>query len=310
SPRLRDVMSDVYREVSEGNSFSNALSRHPAVFERIFVSLISSGEETGNLVNSFAQVIRHLKWEDAMRSKIKKATRYPKILVVVVTGVIYVMMTQVVPEVVSFLKDMNQTLPGITTALIATSDFCANYALYIIVAAVLAYVLLRIGRAMSEGFRYYTDYIALSAPVSGPLIRKIALAQFCQTFGILFSSGLEILKCLDSAKLTAGNLVLIEALSSVRERVQEGFSLSEAMTKSGEFPTLVIRMVKVGEGSGNLSGVLEQVTEFYDKDVNEAIDAMIQMIEPALTVVMGALILWIAAAVFGPIYNSLGTISR
>jgi len=310
SPKLRDVLSDIYREVSEGNSFSNALSRHPTVFERIFVALIASGEETGNLTNSFSQVIKHLKWTDAMRARIKKATRYPIILMVVVTGVIIVMMCYVVPDVVGFLKDIGKTLPPVTTALIATSDFFASYSVYIVVAIVLFYALLRIGRAMSEGFRYYTDYIALNAPVMGPLIRKIALSQFCSTFGVLFSSGLEILKCLDAAKLTAGNLVLVDALGSVRERVQEGLPLSTAMTRSGEFPTLVVRMVKVGEESGNLTGVLAQVTEFYDQDVNEAIDGMIQMIEPTLTVILGGLILWIAAAVFGPIYDSLGSMSK
>ena len=310
SPRLRDVMSDVYREVAEGNSFSNALSRHPIVFEKIFISLIAAGEETGNLGNSFAQVIRHLKWTDAMRSKIKKATRYPKILIVVVTGVIYVMMSYVVPQVVGFLKDIGKELPPVTTALIATSDFFSNYFGYVVVVVAIIYILFRIGRAVSEGFLYYTDYIVLNTPVAGPLTRKICLSQFCQTFGILFSSGLEILKCLDAAKLTAVNVVMVDALASVRERVQEGLPLSQAMAKSGEFPTLVIRMVKVGEESGNLTGVLEQVTEFYDKDVNEAIDAMITMIEPALTVILGGMITWIAAAVFGPIYDSFGDMGK
>ncbi len=306
APRLRDIMSDVYREVAEGQSFSAALARHPTVFENIFVSLIAAGEETGNMVTSFGQVIRHLKWVDAMRSKIKKATRYPKVLLVVITGVVYVMMVQVVPQIVSFLKDMNMKLPVQTRALIATSDFMGKYAIYIILGMILFYILFKIGRVISEGFRYYTDYMFLNAPVSGNLIRKISLAQFCSTFGILFSSGLEILKCLDAAKLTVTNLVLTGALATVRERVQEGFALSDSMAKSGEFPTLVTRMVKVGEESGNLTGVLEQVTEFYDRDVNDAIDAMIQMIEPTMTVIMGLIVLWIAAAVFGPIYNNLG----
>lgn len=310
APKLRDVTADVYREVAEGTSLSNALARHPNVFEKIFVSLIASGEETGNLTSSFSQVIRHLKWVDAMRSKIKKATRYPKILLVVVAIVIYVMMAYVVPDVVGFLKDTGKELPGITTALIATSDFIVSYGLYILGVIGLLYVGLRLGRAASPNFKYYTDYVALNTPVMGPLIRKIALSQFCSTLGILFASGLEILKCLDAGRQTAGNLVLVEALSQVRERVQEGLPLSVAMQRSGEFPSLVVRMVKVGEDSGNLTGVLEQVTEFYDKDVNEAIDAMIQMIEPTLTVILGGMILWIAAAVFGPIYDSLGDMSK
>jgi type IV pilus assembly protein PilC len=307
SPRLRDVMSDVYREVAEGSSFSNALSKHPGIFEPIFISLISSGEETGNLVNAFEQVIRHLKWTDAMRTKVKKATRYPKILVGVVLIVIYVMMGYVVPQVVGFLKDIGKTLPPTTLALIWTSEFFSNYFMYIIGAMFGFYAFLRIGRTLSEEFRFRTDYVALRMPVMGSLIRKISLSQFCQTFGILFTSGLEILKCIDSAAMTASNVVLIDALSNVRQQVQEGSPLSAAMGRSGEFPSLVVRMVKVGEESGNLSGVLEQVSEFYDKDVNEAVDAMIQMIEPTLTVILGGIILWIAAAVFGPIYDSFGS---
>lgn len=306
SPRLRDMMSDVYREVSEGSSFSNALAKHPGTFESIFISLISAGEETGNLTSSFEQVIKHLKWTDAMRSKIKKATRYPKILCGVVVIVIYVMMTQVVPQVTDFLKEIGQELPPVTTSLMATSAFFGSYALHLAAAGFLFYVFLRVGRTMSEGFLYRTDYVALNLPVMGELTRKISLSQFCQTFAVLFASGLEILKCLDAAKQTASNVVMIEALESVKRNVQEGSPISASMQSSGEFPSLVVRMVKIGEESGNLSGVLNQVVEFYDKDVNEAVDAMIMMIEPALTVILGGMILWIAAAVFGPVYDSFG----
>ena len=253
------------------------------------------------MTNSFTQVIKHLKGTDAMRAKVKKATRYPKILVGVVILVVWVMMTQVIPDVVGFLKEIGQELPPVTLALIATSEFFNNYFGYIILALIALYVALMVGRSLSEGFKYRTDYVALHSPAFGPLIRKISLSRFCQTFAVLFTSGLEILKCLEAAKQTAGNLVLTEALERVKTNVQEGSPLSEALNNSGEFPSLVVRMVKIGEESGNLTGVLEQVSEFYDQDVNEAVDGMITMIEPALTVILGGMILWIAAAVFGPI---------
>jgi type IV pilus assembly protein PilC len=310
STRLRDIMSDVYEEVSSGSSFSNALAKHPGVFQPIFISLINAGEETGNMTNSFGQVINHLKWTDAMTSKVKKATRYPKILLVVVCLVIWIMMTQVVPQVVGFLKDIGSELPGVTLALIATSNFIQDYAGYIFLAIVSFIVGLRVGRNVSESFRYRTDYLFLRLPAMGALIRKIALSRFCQTFAVLFSSGLEILKCLEAAKQTAGNLVLTEALERVKQNVQEGSPLSTALNNSGEFPSLVVRMVRIGEESGQLTGVLEQVTEFYDKDVNEAVDGMIAMIEPAMTVILGGMILWIAAAVFGPIYDSIGKMGQ
>jgi type IV pilus assembly protein PilC len=297
-------MGDVYSEVSAGSSLSNGLAKHPMIFQPIFISLLNAGEETGNLTQAFGQVIRHLKWSDEMAAKIKKATRYPKILIVVVVGVVGLMMGYVVPEVVGFLKNIDQALPPITKALISTSEFVTAYALHIIGVIVFIYMFIRIGRVMSEGFRYRTDYVALHTPVMGAIIRKISLSMFCQTFAVLFTSGLEILKCLDAAKKTSTNMVILEALDNVRTQVQEGSPISMALNNSGEFPSLVVRMVKIGEESGNLSGVLEQVAEFYDKDVNEAVDAMIAMIEPALTVILGGIMLWIAAAVFGPVYDS------
>ncbi len=304
STRLRDVMGDVYSEVSSGSSLSNALAKHPGIFEPIFISLLNAGEETGNLTNAFGQVIRHLKWSDMMSAKIKKATRYPKILIVVVFGVVGLMMGYVVPEVVGFLKNIGQELPGVTLALIATSEFVVDHWMHIIAIVAVFFISFKIGRAVSEGFRYRSDYVALHLPVMGGVIRKISLSMFCQTFAVLFSSGLEILKCLDAAKKTSTNLVITEALENVRNQVQEGSPISQALNNSGEFPSLVVRMIKIGEESGNLTGVLEQVAEFYDKDVNEAVDGMIAMIEPMLTLILGGIIMWIAAAVFGPVYDS------
>ena len=304
STRLRDVMGDVYSEVSSGSSLSNALAKHPAIFQPIFISLLNAGEETGNLTNAFGQVIRHLKWSDMMSAKIKKATRYPKILIFVVVGVVGMMMGYVVPEVVGFLKNIGQELPGVTLALISTSEFVVNYWAHILGIIISLFIVFKLGRALSEGFRYRSDYVALHLPVMGGVIRKISLSMFCQTFAVLFSSGLEILKCLDAAKRTSTNLVLTEALENVRNQVQEGSPISQALNNSGEFPSLVVRMIKIGEESGNLTGVLEQVAEFYDKDVNEAVDGMIAMIEPMLTLILGGIIMWIAAAVFGPVYDS------
>ncbi len=304
SSRLRDIMTDVYRDVSEGRSFSEALAAHPKVFSQIFISLIAAGEETGNLTNSFSQLIRHLKWTDEMTTRVKKATRYPKIVTIVIVGVIWLMMVKVIPQITEFLQNLGQDIPPITKALIATSDFFQNYFLYIIVGFFILNFVVKILRNISYGFKYHTDKIALKMPVMGVLIKKIALSRFAQTFGVLFSSGLDILKCLKSAELTVNNAVLEEALQDVREQVQQGTPLSQALENSGEFPSMIIRMLKIGEESGSLTTVLNQVAEFYNNDVNEAVDAMIQMIEPALTAVMGGIIIWILAAVFGPVYDT------
>lgn len=306
SSRLRDIMTEVHREVSEGSQLSEALASHPGTFGHIFISLIGAGEETGNLTESFRQLVEHLKWTDAMRSKVKKATRYPIVLLVVILLVITVMMGHVVPQIVDFLRNVDLELPLATILLISVSDWFKQFWWLVFAVPLGIFLIIKFGYKLSEGFAYRMDYVFLHVPVFGPLIRKISLARFAQTFAVLFLSGLEILRCLDSARQTVHNRVLGEALDRVKEQVQEGSPLSHALNASGEFPSLVTRMVSIGEESGNLTSVLKQVAEFYDKDVDEQVDALISMIEPALTVVLGAVILWIAVGVFGPIYNSFG----
>ena len=138
----------------------------------------------------------------------------------------------------------------------------------------------------------------------GPLIRKINIARFCQTFGALYAAGLPILEAINAAQSTVTNRALLEALDSIQSLIKSGSPLSEAFNGSGEFPSMVVRMLKVGEDSGNLTTVLEQVSDFYTSDVDEEVQKLIAMIEPSLTMVLGGMILWIAVGVFGPIYNS------
>jgi type IV pilus assembly protein PilC len=144
-------------------------------------------------------------------------------------------------------------------------------------------------------------------PIAGPLVRKISVARFSQTFGALFASGIDVMSGLRNARQTVKNLALLDALEGVEMQVAAGSPLSEAFNASGEFPSMVIRMIKVGEESGNLTPVLEQVSEFYTKDVDEAVQGLIALIEPFLTMFLGVMILWIAVAVFGPIYSSFET---
>lgn len=307
SAKLRDIMMDIYRDVSEGQSLSSAMSAHPREFGQIFISLIAAGEETGNLTNSFKQLVHHLKWTDEMNTKVTKATRYPKIVIVVISLVVWLMMAKVIPQITEFLLSLDQEIPPITKALIGTSDFFVNYSLHTVGAMIAFYMFMKVMRSTSYGFRRATDSFALRLPMFGMLIRKISLSRFAQTFGVLFNSGLEVLKCLKSAEQTVSNLVLLEALEDVREQVQQGTPLSDAMETSGEFPSMVVRMLKIGEESGSLTTVLNQVVEFYNNDVNDAVDAMIQAIEPALTAVLGLIIVWILAAVFGPVYDTATT---
>ena len=309
SDRLRDIMSEVHRDVMEGSSLSEAMAKHPKVFDSLFVSLVSAGEDTGNLTSSYRQLIRYMKWLDEMKSKIKKATTYPMIVVCVVILVVVVMMGYVVPQIVGFIANLGEDLPFYTVALIATSDFFKAYWWALICGPLVFTVLILIFRKISDEFAYRVDAVMLVLPVMGPLIRKITIARYAQTFGALFSSGIDVIGSLRSARNTVSNLAMMEALESVEAYVQAGNTLSESFNACGEFPSLVVRMLKIGEESGNLTHVLDQVAEFYTKDVDEAVQGMISMIEPALTGLLGGMILWIAVAVFGPIYGSFENIN-
>lgn len=306
---LKDIMTDVSRSVSEGSSLSETLGNYPKVFSTLYISLIKAGEDTGNLEKSYAQLIKYLKWMDEMQTKIKKATRYPMILMAVVILTITVMMGVVVPQIIGFIKNLGQELPFYTTALVATSDFFQEYWWAVGATPIGLIIVYKILRKNSEDFAYHMDSLFLRVPIAGPIIRKISIARYAQTFGSLFSSGIDVINCLKSAQKTVTNLALMEALDTVQGRVQAGAPLSQAFASSGEFPTMVTRMIKIGEESGNLTPVLNQVSEFYTRDVDEAISGLITMIEPMLTALLGIMILWIAVAVFGPIYSSFEKIN-
>ncbi len=317
--QLRDVMSEIYRDVTDGSAFSEAMSKHPKVFTNLYISLIKAGEDTGDLTSSYRQLIKYLKWVDAMQSMVRKATRYPMIVTGVVLLTVVIMMGYVVPQIVDFIKNLDQELPIYTIVLIEVSNFFKSPLFYIygfpvvggavvILTPILLLFLTRILCKISDGFAYKVDVLLLKVPVAGVLIRKITIARYAQTFGALFAAGIDVMGSLRSARNTVSNRALIEALESVESYVQSGTPLSESFNACGEFPSMVIRMLRIGEETGNLTAVLDQVSEFYTKDVDEAVQAIIAMIEPALTALLGGMILWIAVGVFGPIYANFENI--
>ncbi|MGE3332133.1 MAG: type II secretion system F family protein [Rhodospirillaceae bacterium] len=307
TPRLRDLTTTILNDVQGGAPLSQAFEKHPKVFGDLYSALVAAGEESGKLTESFRHLTKHVKWEDAIRQRVKKAARYPAIVMVLIMGMLGFMMGVVVPGIVEFLKSNGTELPPVTLALIATSDFVVNYwSVVLLTPAAIAAALVVMVKS-SETMRYAISCLSLRVPVFGQLITKLAISRFAHFFAVMFQSGVPILQCLETAQRVVTNRCLEESMKTVRQQVQNGEPLSLAMRNSGQFPSLVCRMVKIGEDSGNLGGVMDNVTGFYDKDVDEAIDAMIAMIEPAMTVISGAIMAWIVAGVMGPIYNSLGS---
>jgi type IV pilus assembly protein PilC len=306
SPILRDVMAEIYRDVSEGAFLSQAMLKHPKYFDNVVVSMTASAEQTGNLADAFTQLIGFMKWSELMRKRTIKALTYPTFTLFIFLIVLGILMMYTVPQIIGFLKDMKQELPFMTTSLIATSDWLQSYGYWLPIGFIGTMIFVKTMNKSSPTFRYNYDMMVLKIPVIGEVARKINLSRFSRTFGSLFKSGLEILKCIDTATQTVGNTYMNSALIRARRQISEGASISAALNNTGEFPSLVIRMVKIGEESGNLTHVLDQVAEFYDADVDEAITKMIGMIQPTMTIILGVIIMWIAAGVFGPIYGILG----
>lgn len=302
-PRVKNIVQELYEAVRNGSLFSEALERHPKIFTEVFIGLIANGEKTGNLNLAFKSIIEHLKWSDAIKRKTIKATRYPLFSVFIMLGVMMVMTNYVVPKVTMFLKEQNIELPGLTVALINFSSFMQKYSFAILVAIPVLFIIYKYFRRMPN-FAIFADDLKLKIPIMGEIIRKIEASRFCNFFAITFESGIGVLDCIESTKQVIGNLSIRNSISIIKQKVSEGQSLAESIDASGNFTPLVVRMFKVGEDSGNMSKSLQNIKFFYDQEINDSIDKIVGMIQPSLVFVMGGLMLWITAAIFGPIYDS------
>lgn len=304
SPLMKNIMADIYESVKSGKVLSSAFAQHPKVFDSVFVSLIEAGEKTGNLHEVFHHLSNHLKWVSDMRRRVKKATYYPTFLLILMFGIISLMMLFVIPKLSSFLTAQSFDLPFYTKALIDTSDFFVNYWYYIFGGIISTVVTFKIFQKTSESFRYFLDKLKISLPFIGDTLRKIDLARFCRFFSIMYRSGIDILDCLEISNKVVVNKIIKEHVAFILKDVSDGNSLTNSLKSSGQFPSLVMRMFKVGEDSGNLGSTLENVNYFYDREVDDGISAMIGFIQPTLTIIMGLLMGWVSISVFGPLYSS------
>jgi type IV pilus assembly protein PilC len=304
SNKLRDVMTDVLENVKAGSSLSQSIAAYPRIFDDVFVGLVAAGEKNGNLTESFVNMSNHLKWTNDLRRKIKKAISYPIVLLVVMSLVITILMVAVVPKLLKFITEQGFEIPFHTRALIYTSE-AFQHSWYIIFGLpIMFFIAVVAGYRSSDGFAYRVDNLLLSVPVVGSTVRKINLARFTHFFSVMFKSGINIPEALLAARDVVNNRVIKESVEMVHRGILEGNNLTASLRISNQFPTLVIRMFKVGEDSGNMNDAMSNIKFFYDREVNDSVDAMVGMIQPILTIVMGGLIFWVIAAVFGPLYQS------
>ncbi|MFM2200740.1 MAG: hypothetical protein RL769_795 [Pseudomonadota bacterium] len=307
SIKVRNLMHEIYEAIKNGSLFSESLTKHPHVFNKIYIGLIAMGEKTGNLANAFASIIEDIKWNNDINRKTAKAVRGPMFGILIMFIVLGVMTSVVVPKVTAFLTAQSIDLPAMTVALIAFSDFMKNYWYVMIIVPIIFYIFVKIFQT-SEKMAIKIDDLKLKVPVFGPIIKKIDSAKFCQFFALTFRSGLGVLDCLESASGVIKNKAIKRSIIQVKDQVSDGQSMTKSIGATGYFPSLVVRMFKVGEESGNMESALQNIKFFYDREINDSIDKIVGMIQPTITLVMGLMIAWITIAVFGPIYSTFSNI--
>ncbi|MDI1298355.1 type II secretion system F family protein [Methylotenera sp.] len=304
NPYFQKVLGAIGAEVEGGKMLSQALAEHPNVFTEVFVSLVSAGEQTGQLPVVFNNLFNTLRWQDELMSQTKKLLAYPAFVAVVVFGAVAFLMSYLVPQMASFLKNMGQELPMNTKFLIALSDAFVHYWWLMIGLPVLVVVVLASIIRTNPIARYRFDMIKLQLPYTGPILNKIIMARFARYFALMYQTGIPILDAIKICEKIVGNRVVADALSRVHAQISSGESMSESFRNAGLFPQLVVRMIKVGENTGALDKSLLNISYFYDRDVNDSMDKLLKMIEPALTVFLGLILGFIMYSVLGPVYDS------
>ena len=300
--RLRKVMNDVVEDLQGGSSISRALANHPDVFSSFYVNLVRAGEESGSLEKSFAYLADYLDRSYEIISKAKNALIYPAFVICIFIGVMVLMLTLVIPKIAKVLTDAGQELPIYTRAVIGLSDFLVNnVAILLIILAVGGYGGWRFLQT-DVGKRAYDEFI-ISVPVLGDLQRKLLLTRICDNLATMLASGISMVQALEVTSDVVDNTIYKEILDNALIEVRGGRSFADSISEYPEIPGVLTQMVKVGEETGSLSDILATLANFYRREVNNSVDTLIGLIEPAMIVLLGLGVGVLLASVLMPIYN-------
>ncbi len=306
----RDVLGSLSEDIEGGKTFSQALEAHPNDFDHVFVSLITVGEESGTLSRVLNDMGETMRWIDELIAQTKKIMIYPSIVGTIILAVSIFLMVWLVPQIIPVIEDMGGEIPGQTQALIATSDFFANYWPLLITLPFIIFFSIKFLTKRSDRIRLWVDKFKLVIPIFGNLSLKIKLARLVSYTALLYSSGITIIRSLEIGKELVNNSVLYNAIEEAKMHITDGNSISKSFEKTNIFPTLVVRMIKIGESTGNLEESLLNVSYFYNREVKETVATIEPAIGPILTVVMGVLLGWIMLSVLGPVWDTVGGISQ
>ena len=303
--RFREVVAGLVESIEGGRNLSQALAEFPEVFGKVFVSLVRSGEQTGKLGEVLKSLSESLKWEDELAAQTKKLMLYPAFVGGTVLLVTFFLMIYLVPQMTGFIRNMGQDVPLQTRILIVVSGIFVNYWWAIIAAPFVVWAGVAFAVKRNPAAEYMLDHYKLALPLVGPILRKIILSRFCGSFALMYRSGITVLDAIRSCEEIVGNKPLEQALRTVGQQIAEGKNMTAAFQDLGLFPPLVIRMLRIGENTGALDTALLNVSYFYNREVRESIGKVQAMIEPAMTLLLGAILGWVMLSVLGPVYDSI-----
>ncbi len=302
SPSLQVAIKDIRETVTEGSTISAGMRRHPRVFSTLVVSFVEAAEAVGNLDAAMELSAEQIDREDNLRRQVKQATLYPKFVVFACASATFAMLMLVVPSFKQVYSSMGSDLPGATQFLVNLNTMFTTWWWLIGGVGISLWLAFRAYKSTELG-RRAIDRLILKTPLLGPLARKIAIARIVQTLSDALRGGVPLLRGLAIAAGTGGNTRITDAVLEAAVGVREGQKISDKLMESGEFPSLVTQMIEAGEASGNLEEMLEEVSRFYRRDVDYSLNSLTKMIEPAVTVVVGGVVLLVLVALYMPIFN-------
>ena len=307
NPAMSEMILTIKQDVEGGTSLTKSLRRHPLYFDDLFCNLVEAGEQAGVLETLLDKIATYKEKTESLKAKIKKALFYPTAVIVVAILITAIIMIFVIPQFKDLFSSFGADLPSFTLLVINISDVVAGWWWAMLIGVVGAVVVASNVWKRSPKFRETLDRLLLKIPVIGTILHKAALARFCRTTATMFTAGVPLVEALQSVAGATGSTVYEQAVLKMRDDVATGQSLQLAMRQQGLFPHMVIQMVTIGEESGALDDMLSKVADFYEEEVDNAVDALSSLLEPMIMVILGTVIGGLVVALYLPIFQ-LGSV--
>ncbi len=305
SPMMVRALEDVIESLNSGRDLASGFARHPKIFNPLFVNVVRVAENSGKLDEAFLRLYHYLAFDANTRKKIKTALRYPTIVVAAVGAAVGVIMTMVVPQFAKAFSSFGAELPTPTRIIIAVSDFTVNY-WYLVIAVIVAFIVgTRFALATRAGQRF-SDSVKLRIPVLGSIVLRATLARFARSFSMIVRAGVPLMEGLTLVSRAVQNEVMASKVRRLRDSVERGDTLTVAARTSGMFTPLVLQMLAVGEETGRVDEMMEEVADFYDREVAADVDNLASLLEPILIITVGGIVLVLALGVFLPMWDLAG----